>query len=428
MKKLAVRLLLALAVLALASGLAEWLWRTARSDTAGDRMYFRDAGRRPVELATTSPAGEREKYDFLRRIEVAWPDPDLPPGVQTTPAAGTANEWFGEGYQMPRRSLLGNTTWLPGARFFICYTGARQPYFDQDGCVEYRFNRFGIRDRDDLTLAKPANCKRVVCLGDSFTLGWGVRQDHNWPVLIETELRRLDPTVQVINCGGAGSAYADEYELALRHRHGRFAPDVVLVTLCLNDLLVTNGKLCHYRTEALPLADVPPAERRWWMGSQLLADLVRRFAAAHALDLDPGRDWVRELMALPADHLWYRNKGESPDCYWVRGTPQRALQGIHQWCTEHHATAAVVVWPFLQSLDPGAFYPFTGIHEQVRAFCAEESRRGSPLPFLDLLPVLQGHRTADLWVSPADMHPNELAQQIVAAPLAAFTAEALQLR
>jgi len=324
---------------------------------------------------------------------------------------------------MPRpKAVTGNVTWRPGAHFFICYTGARQDYFDGDGCVEYRFNRFGIRDRDDLTLDKPAGVRRVVCLGDSFTLGWGVRQEHSWPVLVENELRKAEPAVQVINCGGAGSAYVDEYELALRHRHGRFHPDVVLVTLCLNDLLLTNGKLCHMRVTALPDADVPDADRPWWRASRLLSDLARRLAAAHALDLDPQRNWVDELEHLPADHLWYREKGETPDCYWVSGKPQQALHRIHEWCDQHGAKAAVVVWPFLQSLDVGAFYPFTAIHDAVREFCAAEGAHGSAMPFLDLLPALRGQRTADLWVSPADMHPNERAQRIVAPALADFVA------
>jgi hypothetical protein len=357
---------------------------------------------------------------FRARIQAAWPDPALPAGVVTVPAEGASAEWFGDGYRLPRPGLFRNVTWQPGAHFFICYQGPRRDYFDADGCVEYRFNRFGIRDRDDLTLAKPAGVRRVVCIGDSFTLGWGVRQEHNWPVLVERELRRTEPRVEVINCGGAGSAYADEYELALRHRFGRFAPDLVLVTLCLNDLLVTNGKLCQYRVAALGEADLPPAERRFWMASLLLFDLSRRLARPSALALEPDRDWVQELMDLPADHLWYRNKDETPSVYWVAGTPQRALRGIRDWCRAHGCTAAVVVWPLLQGLEEGATYPFERLHRLVGEFCA-----GEALPLLDVLPMLRGQCVEDLWVSPHDMHPNERAQELVAPALAAFVADRL---
>jgi hypothetical protein len=127
-------------------------------------------------------------------------------------------------------------------------------------------------------------------------------------------------------------------------------------------------------------------------------------------------------MDLPADHVWYRNKDEAPAVYWVAGTPQKALRGIRDWCRAHGARAAVVAWPFLQSLERGRFYPFERLHRMVGEFCA-----GEELPFLDLLPVLRGQRTEDLWVSPFDMHPNERAQLLIAPRLSAFVADLLGL-
>lgn len=399
-----------LVVTAAASGIAELAYRALRQQPQ-NLMYFRDGSRAVVPDRPTAA----EDLAFRMQIQVPWPDPTLPPGLPTTPKVGESSPWFGSGYAMPRHNLLGNVTWKPGSTFYLCYRGPKQDYFDADGCVAMRFNRFGLRERDDLTLEKPAGVRRVVCLGDSFTLGWGVRAEHNWPVLVEGLLRGRDPAVQVLNCGGAGSAYADEYALALEHRHGRFAPDLVVVTLCLNDLLLTNGKLCHYRPEALPDVDLPAEARRWWMASALLRDLGRALGASTALALDPSRDWNRELQQLPADHLWYRNKGETPAVYWVGGTPQRALRSMRDWCAAHGARFAVVVWPLLQGLGPGRFYPFGGMHEELAVFCRQEN-----LALLDLLPVLRGEPEERLWVSPDDMHPNEHAQQVVAPALAEF--------
>jgi lysophospholipase L1-like esterase len=420
MSKTAKRLLLLGCTSLIGCGLAELAYRALRSEPPAI-MHFRDAARTLVPDRPTAA----EDLRFRLQVQVPWPRPDLPPGLATTPQPGERNDWFGDGYAMPRDNLLGNVTWKPDSRFFICYRGPQQPYFDADGCVEYRFNRFGLRERDDLTLAKPAGTRRVVCLGDSFTLGWGVRQQHNWPVLVEQELAKNADLggIQIVNCGGAGSAYADEYALALRHRHGRFQPDLVLVTLCLNDLFVTNGKLAQFRTVALPDPDLPAADRRWWMGSRILRDLGRRIAAADALELDSTHDWVGELMALPGDHLWYRNKHETPAVYWVGGAPQRAIRDIRDWCAAHGAKPAVVVWPLLQGLGDGRRYPFAKMHEMVGAFCAAEG-----IPCLDLLPVLRDEPQEQLWVSPADMHPNEHAQVLVTPALAAFVADGLGLR
>lgn len=418
MSKTAKRLLLLGVTSALVCGVAEFAYRAMRRDEPAV-MYFRDGARTVVPDHPTAD----EDLRFRLQIQVPWPRPELPPAIPTTPKPGESSDWFGAGYRMPRDSLLGNVTWKPGSTFFICYRGPQQPYFDADGCVEYHFNRFGLREREDLTLAKPAGVQRVVCLGDSFTLGWGVRREHNWPVLVESELKKRWPSVQVLNCGGTGSAYVDEYALALEHRHGRFQPDLVLVTLCLNDLIVTNGKLGHFRPEALPDSDLPTDQWRWWMASRLLRDTARKVAARDALELDPDRDWIGELMALPADHLWYRNKGETPLVYWQSGTPQSALRAIRDWCAAHQAQPAVVIWPFLQGLGPGRHYPFAKLHTLVTEFCEQEG-----LPLLDLLPVLKDVPQESLWVSPADMHPNEHAQEVVMSSIAAFMADGLRLR
>jgi lysophospholipase L1-like esterase len=426
-KKLRMRLVALTVSAALAALLGEMGYRLLRTDDGKGLMHFRAADRTVFEPVDAS---ETEQFTFQSSIQAVWPHPLLPPvaqlpaGVVVCPEPGKEVDWFGTGYTPARvgASVTQNVTWLPGARFFICYRGPRQPYFDADGCIEYRFNRFGLRDRPDLQLARTAGTQRVVCLGDSLTLGWGVRQDHNWPVLVERQLRDDGLQVEVVNCGVAGSSYADEYALALRHRHGRFQPDVVLVSLCLNDLVITNGKLGHYRTGSLRMQDLPEDLRSWWMHSQLLFALSRAMNQGSALDLDPDRDWVQELVDLPPGHLWYRIKGESPAVYWKGGAPQQALRDIRDWCRQHGAQPAVMVWPLLQGLtgDKPDAYPFAKLHQLVADFC-----RGEGIPCLDLLPPLLGHEPETLWVSPADMHPNEFAQTLVAPQIAAFVADQL---
>ncbi|MBK8099199.1 MAG: hypothetical protein IPK26_18985 [Planctomycetes bacterium] len=386
MSPLGKRLLLATVTSAIAGGLAEWLYRGMRQ---APRMYFRDTERQPYWPQT---ATQEQQIAFHSRVQRFVTAPMPRPGV---------------------------AEWLPGAHLYICYTGPRQHYFDAEGCVEYRFNELGLRDRPGLTWDKPAGTTRVVCLGDSFTLGWGVRQEHNWPVLIERELTRTWPQLQIVNCGGAGMSYADEYHHALEHRFGRLQPDLVLVTLCLNDLLVTNGKLCHFRDEALDADGKPPTV----LGSQILADLFGGNRVARALQLDSDRDQVQTLLDLPADHPYYATKAETPDHYWTRGTPQRSLQAIRDWGKAHGSKAAVVVWPLFQGLGDGQTYPFTRMHRLVVEFCQAEG-----IPCLDLLPTFQGQPAESLWVSPADMHPNERAQDLAAPTLAAFVADVLDLR
>ena len=157
------------------------------------------------------------------------------------------------------------------------------------------------------------------------------------------------------------------------------------------------------------------------MNSALLFDASRALAQSTALTLDPKRDWTQELIQLPADHVWYANKGENPGVYWKEGTPQQALIDIGSWCRKRGVKPAVMIWPLLQGLEEGAQYPFAKLHGLVGELCESQG-----IAFLDLLPMLQGQKSEDLWVSPADMHPDEFAQTLVAPGIAAFLSNLLE--
>jgi hypothetical protein len=149
--------------------------------------------------------------------------------------------------------------------------------------------------------------------------------------------------------------------------------------------------------------------------------LLNRLLAAVGpgrLDLDPSVDWVGLLMALPKETPPPFYGEDAPwDAMWAQGTPQRALLSMQAFCQQSKIPLLVTVWPFLQGLGPGQFYPFARIHELVARWCREQS---PPIPCLDLLPALRGHRSEDLWVTPSDMHANPLAHHIATPAIAAF--------
>jgi hypothetical protein len=75
----------------------------------------------------------------------------------------------------------------------------------------------------------------------------------------------------------------------------------------------------------------------------------------------------------------------------------------------------VVLWPLIVGLEPGSTYPFEAAHAQIR-----KGVERSGLPFVDLLQALRGRDSASLWVHPSDLHPNEIAQALVAPQMAEF--------
>ncbi|MBL8750322.1 MAG: hypothetical protein JNK78_14245, partial [Planctomycetes bacterium] len=289
----------------------------------------------------------------------------------------------------------------PNQFFYLAYSDherLRRPWFDERGRVAVKLNRFAIRDREDLTEKKQPGETRVLCLGDSITMGWGVPEPASWPRQVEEVLRAALPSVRVVNTGAAGMACVDEYRIALEHHWSMFEPDAIVVATSINDLFPTNG-LAVFRPESGPSGP------------------VTRVSSSDPLALDPAVDWVAWLRGLdrPACEAAGLCGFDRPwDAMWDRGVPQASLLAIRDWCKVRGVRFVVALWPLLQGLGPGRTYPFTAMHTEVGAFCATNG-----ITFVDLLPPLATVPQEETWVTPADMHPNPRAHALAALPIAA---------
>ena len=78
----------------------------------------------------------------------------------------------------------------------------------------------------------------------------------------------------------------------------------------------------------------------------------------------------------------------------------------------------VVLWPFLQGLGADRYYPFQDLHDLVASDMGDAG-----IPLLDVTPWLRETNHEDLWVTPADMHPNPKAQALVIDAITAFVRE-----
>ena len=103
--------------------------------------------------------------------------------------------------------------------------------------VEYRINAAGLRG-PEVGEEKPPGVRRVAVLGDSIAFGYWVAEEDSFARQLERLLnagRPAGPRVEVLNFGVPGYNLEQELEV-LRARVPAFAPDVVVVALCLNDL------------------------------------------------------------------------------------------------------------------------------------------------------------------------------------------------
>ena len=366
--------------------------------------------------AATATLGALLLAELALRLFVAKPRPlgdlsyETEAGVPITREEGAAQ---GRIVPVPPPRPRLRYMFAPDQTFFLCYSDndvLRRDWLDARGRVAVHINKAGIRDDDDLVFdaPKPVGERRIVCIGDSFTFGWGVPAESGWVRLLQDALRRDGLPVRTVNCGASGTNCVDEYVCGLQNRFHRFGPDAVVMTLCLNDLIPCDGLAVYGPSPATGIR---------------LFDLALGALGRSPLDLDPRRDWVGELLALTADTNDPHNGTDSPfDAMWATGVPQRCMREAKAWCDERHIPFLVVLWPFLQGLGSGRWYPFQKLHDLVAADC-----KAADIPFLDVLPALAGTPQEDLWVTPTDLHANPMAQRLAAPRIVAFVRQHTQL-
>jgi hypothetical protein len=94
--------------------------------------------------------------------------------------------------------------------------------------VSLRTNSRSFRGGREFTEAVPSGKFRVICSGDSVTLGFGVGDDHPWCKLLES----LDQRLETVNMRQAGYGVDQAYLWykrdggAFRHHVHLFAPIV----------------------------------------------------------------------------------------------------------------------------------------------------------------------------------------------------------
>jgi hypothetical protein len=111
----------------------------------------------------------------------------------------------------------------------------------------FTINAQGMRENHDIAYAKPPEVKRVISLGDSFTIGYEVDEDATFSSVIERELNSRGIKAEVLNCGVAGYSNAEEL-VYLEKELLKYNPDLVIVSFCGNDL-VDNIRTGLYRLD-----------------------------------------------------------------------------------------------------------------------------------------------------------------------------------
>lgn len=234
-------------------------------------------------------------------------------------------------------------------------------------------NTHGLRDYER-PLEKPPGTFRILCLGDSFTLGSEVALDQSYPKVLERFLNqqtaeaRQPVTYEVLNAGVGGYGTYQELlflnEVGLTHR-----PDLILVQFYANDVS-DNMHFQEFRTATghdsitatRQLPDFPvtrhsslvtqlhsaamldglstwlPAVKPWLSAHSHLYHFLR--ARGNILLSVLG---IRQFAAF--DDLMVMSAASSPDIEAGWALTKKLLLEMNRLAAEHHATLAVIVVP-----------------------------------------------------------------------------------
>jgi lysophospholipase L1-like esterase len=246
--------------------------------------------------------------------------------------------------------------------------------------VDFQTNAQGLRDRE-LSFERVPGKLRIVMLGDSLTVGWGVPVEQTFAKRIEQMYAEAGIDAEVINLGVGNYNTVQEVQAFLTKGY-RYQPDVIVLNYFVND------------AEPVVPASTPSALMRRCYACVFVAGrgdaLMRQFF---------GRlDWAQYYLSLYGD-------GAAPG--WLD-----AKAAIGRLATFSKAGGIKLMIASLPELHDVANYRFGPITDLVRK-AAEENGAA----FVDVLPALADQPSAKLWVTPPDPHPNAYANALIAKAL-----------
>ena len=251
--------------------------------------------------------------------------------------------------------------------------------------VDVKIDSLGLRDHE-VALQKPPDNYRIVVLGDSTTLGWGVHFEKTYPKLLEQSLNANPPSArwkkyEVVNTGIGN--YNTAQELAsFKERWLALNPDMVLIGWYINDAEPTpkpsNNWLAYHSYGYV------------WLTSNF--DAMERNVGVHK----NYREYYRGLYA--ADQPGWK-------------VCQDAFAELTGICKVRNVPLHILLIPELHTLSGN--YEFKDIDDLIR-----DVGKKSGTEVVDLIDAFPASGDpVQYWASPEDDHPNDKANELMAAKI-----------
>lgn len=239
--------------------------------------------------------------------------------------------------------------------------------------VDIRLNEWGLRG-GPVVPAGP-DTRRILFLGASTTLGWGVPEDETVEMQLEKRLTAAGVHAQVLNAG-VGNYNAERYVSRFFKQLTGLNPTDIVVQYFMRDA-----------------EDLRSSRGNFFMRNSELA--VTLWIAYHRL-LDRFGD--SDLVAR------YRKVYDPSQPGFV--VMEEELKKLSQYAEGHGIRLYFMMIPDVHDL---VDYKFTFVHDIMRKFA-----RANGYAYVDMLPAMSGLRPEQIWAMPGDPHPNAFAHKLMA--------------
>jgi hypothetical protein len=273
--------------------------------------------------------------------------------------------------------------------------GERSPYLLHPPIT---INGLGMRGRD-VPAGRTPGTLRIICLGDSYVFGWGVREEETFPARLELHLARLGRgAVEALNAGVP--AYGTEQELdQLRETGPALRPDLVVLGLVLNDALPGGDRKGHL---ALPLKTLLRRSAIYrFLGRLYQQGMLSAIAEAATTD-----ERLRDILAYERANTEALESG-LPEFEQARGLAVERIDDMAETSRRLGARFLVVIFPNRHQIEDPS-YAHARFNETIATEL--EDRR---IEVLDLFPIYKEEaRLAPLYL--ADTHPGAFGHDVAA--------------
>lgn len=245
--------------------------------------------------------------------------------------------------------------------------------------VEIRTNEFGLRGGPVSPPEKDE--RRILFLGSSVTLGWGVPEAETTTGVLQKMFASDHRKVTVLNAG-IGNYNAVRYV-------ERFLTE--LTDLKPTDIVV------HAFVRDAEVLEAPSGN--WFVRNSQLALMLT--AAIQKRAAGTGIKSVEE-------HYLRLYQADAPGFIALKN----ALNKLSEYATANHIRLHLAMVPDIHNLQN---YKLHFVHDTMRNVALEYGYR-----YLDLYPAFAGIKAEDVWAMPGDPHPNSLGHKKMAELLYPF--------